>query len=81
MGYFSDKMGGRRALSAAIGMYVIGFAPKTATVVVNAVPRAFDYVLGDSMAKVLLGRIADPTKDGVTILGGTSTGGPLPSRY
>lgn len=107
-GYFSDKMGGRRALSAAIGMgavviplfvyahattapvvygalfmigflifgpvtligiCVIGFAPKTATVVVNAVPRAFGYVFGDSMAKVLLGRIADPTKDGVTILG------------
>ena len=42
---------------------------KTATVVVNAVPRAFGYVFGDSMAKVLLGRIADPTKDGVTVLG------------
>ena len=52
-----------------IGICVIGFAPKTATVVVNAVPRAFGYVFGDSMAKVLLGRIADPTKDGVTILG------------
>lgn len=107
-GYFSDKLGGRRALSAAIGialvtipiwMYsqattvgmvyvslffigflifgpvtligicVIGFAPKNATVVVNAVPRAFGYVFGDSMAKVLLGRIADPTKDGVEIFG------------
>ena len=107
-GYFSDKMGGRRALSAAIGMClvvvpifiyshattpgvvyaalffigflifgpvtligicVIGFAPKSATVVVNAVPRAFGYVFGDSLAKVLIGRIADPTKDGVTILG------------
>ena len=37
--------------------------------VVNAVPRAFGYVFGDSLAKVLIGRIADPTKDGVTILG------------
>ena len=33
-----------------IGICVIGFAPKTATVVVNAVPRAFGYVFGDSMA-------------------------------
>lgn len=112
-GYASDKMGGRRALAAAIGialviipiwMYsqattltlvyvslfligflifgpvtligicVIGFAPKTATVVVNAVPRAFGYVFGDSMAKVLLGRIADPTKDGVHVLGHTLHG-------
>ncbi|MCR2052435.1 hexose-6-phosphate:phosphate antiporter [Actinomyces bowdenii] len=112
-GYASDRMGGRRALAAAIGIAlviipiwvysqattptvvyvslfligflifgpvtligicVIGFAPKTATVVVNAVPRAFGYVFGDSMAKVLLGRIADPTKDGVTILGHTLHG-------
>ena len=57
-----------------IGICVIGFAPKTATVVVNAVPRAFGYVFGDSMAKVLLGRIADPTKDGVHILGHTLHG-------
>ncbi|WP_216378844.1 hexose-6-phosphate:phosphate antiporter [Arcanobacterium phocae] len=107
-GYFSDKLGGRRALTAAIGIAlvilpiwiysqattapvvygalffigflifgpvtligicVIGFAPKNATVVVNAVPRAFGYVFGDSMAKVLLGRIADPQKEGLTILG------------
>lgn len=112
-GYASDRMGGRRALAAAIGIAlviipiwlysqattptlvyvslfligflifgpvtligicVIGFAPKTATVVVNAVPRAFGYVFGDSMAKVLLGRIADPTKDGVHILGHTLHG-------
>lgn len=107
-GYFSDKLGGRRALSAAIGIAlvtipiwvysnatsvaavyvslffigflifgpvtligicVIGFAPKNATVVVNAVPRAFAYVFGDSMAKVLLGRIVDPTKQGISIFG------------
>lgn len=107
-GYFSDKIGGRRGLAAAIGMgaaiipvliyanatsvavvyvslgligflifgpvtligiAVIGFAPKTATVVVNAVPRAFGYIFGDSMAKIFLGRIADPTKDGVDVLG------------
>ena len=37
-----------------IGICVIGFAPKMATVVVNAVSRAFGYVFGDSMAKVLL---------------------------
>lgn len=112
-GYFSDKLGGRRGLSAAIGMglviipvlmyatatsvavvyvslfligflifgpvtligiCVIGFAPKTATVVVNAVPRAFGYVFGDSMAKVFLGRIADPSKDGLEILGFTLHG-------
>ncbi|MDO4664843.1 MAG: hexose-6-phosphate:phosphate antiporter [Actinomycetaceae bacterium] len=107
-GYFSDKLGGRRALAAAIGIglvtipisiysaattvpvvygalfcigflifgpvtligiCVIGFAPKNATVVVNAVPRAFGYVFGDSMAKVLLGRIADPKKDGISLFG------------
>lgn len=107
-GYFSDKLGGRRAFTAAIGIAlvifpiwlysyattpvvvysalffigflifgpvtligicVIGFAPKNATVVVNAVPRAFGYVFGDSMAKVLLGRIADPQKDGLTLFG------------
>ena len=48
---------------------MIGFAPKTATVVVNAVPRAFGYIFGDSMAKVMLGYIADPEKDGLNILG------------
>lgn len=112
-GFFSDKLGGRRALTAAIGIAaviipiliysqatsttvvygalfaigflifgpvtligicVIGFAPKTATVVVNAVPRAFGYVFGDSMAKVLLGRIADPTKEGLNIFGITLHG-------
>ena len=52
-----------------IGICVIGFAPKTATVVVNAVPRAFGYIFGDSMAKVMLGYIADPEKDGLNILG------------
>lgn len=107
-GFFSDKLGGRRALAAAIGLgsviapiyvysqattptvvyialfligflifgpvtligiCVIGFAPKSATVVVNAVPRAFGYIFGDSMAKVLLGRIADPEKEGLMIFG------------
>ncbi|MCT2972990.1 hexose-6-phosphate:phosphate antiporter [Propionibacterium freudenreichii] len=107
-GFFSDRLGGRRALTAAIGLAlvvvpifvyahattptvvyaalffigflifgpvtligisVIGFAPKTATVVVNAVPRAFGYVFGDSIAKVLLGRIADPKKQGLEIFG------------
>lgn len=107
-GYVSDKLGGRRSLTAAIGLgavilpvmvyaqattpviayialffigflifgpvtligiAVIGFAPKTATVVVNAVPRAFGYVFGDSIAKVFLGRIADPTKNGIDIFG------------
>lgn len=107
-GFFSDLLGGRRGLTAAIGLgaviipiwiyshatsvflvyvslfligflifgpvtligiCVIGFAPKNATVVVNAVPRAFGYIFGDSMAKVLLGRIADPKKDGLEIFG------------
>lgn len=107
-GYFSDRLGGRRALAASIGIglvifpiwiystattvpvvyaslffigflifgpvtligiCVIGFAPKNATVVTNAVPRAFGYVFGDSMAKVLLGRIADPEKEGLEIFG------------
>lgn len=57
-----------------IGICVIGFAPKSATVVVNAVPRAFGYVFGDSMAKVFLGRIADPTKEGLVIFGQTLHG-------
>lgn len=52
-----------------IGICVIGFAPKTATVVVNAVPRAFGYIFGDSMAKVMRGYIADPKKKGINILG------------
>ncbi|WP_244263222.1 hexose-6-phosphate:phosphate antiporter [Winkia neuii] len=112
-GYFSDKLGGRRALAGSIGIglvilpiwvyslatsvvvvyvalffigflifgpvtligiCVIGFAPKNATVVVNAVPRAFGYIFGDSMAKVLLGRIADPEKSGLNILGYTLHG-------
>lgn len=112
-GYFSDRLGGRRALAAAIGLgaviapvmvyaqattvpvvyaalffigflifgpvtligiCVIGFAPKTATVVVNAVPRAFGYVFGDSLAKVFLGRIADPDKSGLNIFGVTLHG-------
>lgn len=107
-GYVSDRLGGRRALTAAIclvlviapvlvyahattpavvypalffigflifgpvtliGISVIGFAPKSATVVVNAVPRAFGYVFGDSLAKVLLGRIADPEKEGLHLFG------------
>lgn len=33
------------------------------SLVINAVPRAFGYVFGGSMAMVLLGHIADPTKD------------------
>lgn len=112
-GYFSDLMGGRRAVAASIGLgavivpilvyaqattvpvvyaslffigflifgpvtligiCVIGFAPKSATVVVNAVPRAFGYVFGDSIAKVLLGRIADPEKDGLVLFGYTLHG-------
>lgn len=107
-GYFSDLLGGRRAMAASIGIglviipiwvysiattvpvvyislffigflifgpvtligiCVIGFAPKNATVVTNAVPRAFGYVFGDSMAKVLLGGIADPEKDGLNVFG------------
>ena len=42
---------------------IIGFAPKTATVVVNAVSRAFGYVFGDSMAKVSFAMIpASPNR-------------------
>ena len=112
-GYFSDKMGGRRAVAAFIGLAlvivpvvvyshatsvpvvygslffigflifgpvtllgisVMGFAPKVATAVVTAVPRAFGYIFGDSIAKVLLGRIADPTKEGLVVFGHTLSG-------
>lgn len=53
----------------SIDVRVVGFAPKAVTVVVNAVPRALGYVFGGSVARVLLSRIADPTKDGVVVLG------------
>ncbi|MDF7666739.1 hexose-6-phosphate:phosphate antiporter [Orbaceae bacterium ESL0727] len=52
-----------------IGISIIGFAPKGATVVINAIPGTFGYIFGDSMAKILISRIADPTKDGLYAFG------------
>lgn len=52
-----------------IGISIIGFAPKGATVVINAIPGTFGYIFGDSMAKILISRIADPAKDGLSFFG------------
>jgi OPA family hexose phosphate transport protein UhpT-like MFS transporter len=52
-----------------IGIALTGFAPKKATAVANGMSGTFGYMFGDSLAKGLLARIADPKQSGVTILG------------
>ncbi|MDO4784381.1 MAG: hexose-6-phosphate:phosphate antiporter [Propionibacteriaceae bacterium] len=52
-----------------IGISIIGFAPKQATTVINAVPGTFGYVFGDSLAKVFIARIADPKSSGLDVFG------------
>lgn len=52
-----------------VGIAVIGFAPKEATTVTSAIPGTFGYIFGDSIAKVLIAKIADPKSNGVTIFG------------
>lgn len=50
-----------------IGVSIVGFAPKQATTVTNGLSGTFGYLFGDSMAKVGLAKIADPTTNGLTI--------------
>ncbi|MBM7617192.1 OPA family hexose phosphate transport protein UhpT-like MFS transporter [Weissella uvarum] len=52
-----------------IGVSVIGFVPKAAASVTNGIVGTFAYLFGDSMAKVGLGLIADPSKQGINFLG------------
>lgn len=57
-----------------IGVSVIGFVPKAAASVTNGIVGTFAYLFGDSLAKVGLGMIADPTGSGLTVLGRTFHG-------
>ena len=57
-----------------IGVALTGFAPKKATAVSNGMSGTFGYLFGDSLAKGLLARIADPQSGGVTLLGYTLHG-------
>jgi len=57
-----------------IGVSVIGFVPKNAASVTNGIVGTFAYLFGDSLAKVGLGMIADPTGSGLNILGHTLHG-------
>lgn len=52
-----------------IGISVVEFVPKNALAVTNGLTGTFAYLFGDSIAKVLLGYIADPKKDGVHLFG------------
>lgn len=52
-----------------INLSMLGFVPKKATVVSGGLLGAFAYLFGDSMAKILLAKISDPSKDGVNFFG------------
>lgn len=60
--------------TSLIGIAVIDFAPKQATTVVSAIPGTFGYIFGDSMAKVMIARIADPELEGLKLFGATLHG-------
>ncbi|MCW0038810.1 hypothetical protein OIO03_25320 [Acinetobacter baumannii] len=51
-----------------------GFVPKNAISVANGMTCSFAYLFGDSMAKVGLAAIADPTRNGLNIFGYTLSG-------
>lgn len=57
-----------------IGVSVIGFVPKAAASVTNGIVGTFAYLFGDSLAKVGVGMIADPTGNGLTMFGRTFHG-------
>ena len=57
-----------------IGVSLVGFVPKKAVSVTNGMTGTFGYLFGDSMAKVGLAAIADPEKNGLSILGHTLHG-------
>ena len=52
-----------------IGVSLVGFAPKKAIAVANGLSGTFGYLFGDSTAKVMLAKIADPKSSGVNIGG------------
>jgi len=52
-----------------IGVSVVGFVPKQALSVSNGLTGTFAYLFGDSLAKVGLGYIADPTAKGLHVFG------------
>ncbi|MDA1477915.1 hexose-6-phosphate:phosphate antiporter [Bacillus changyiensis] len=57
-----------------IGVSTVGFVPKKAITVTNGLSGTFGYLFGDSMAKVGLAQIADPTTKGLTVAGVTLHG-------
>ncbi|MBT2667839.1 hexose-6-phosphate:phosphate antiporter [Bacillus sp. ISL-4] len=57
-----------------IAVSIVGFAPKKATTVTNGLSGTFGYLFGDSIAKVGLAKIADPTTSGLTVAGLTLHG-------
>lgn len=52
-----------------ITISLVGFAPKNAVSVTTGMSGTFAYLIGDSIAKVALARIADPTKSGLNLFG------------
>lgn len=52
-----------------IGISLVGFAPKRSIAVANGLSGTFGYLFGDSTAKVILAKIADPKSSGVNIAG------------
>lgn len=83
--YVCDFMKGQSALLSMILVFVMGFvifgpillssvsvvrlATRGAVTVTSALLGTFGYIFGDSLAKVLIARIADPQKDGFNFLG------------
>ncbi|MCY6369374.1 hexose-6-phosphate:phosphate antiporter [Clostridium ganghwense] len=50
-----------------IGISLVGFTPKKSIAVANGLSGTFGYLFGDSTAKVLLAKIADPKAGGINI--------------
>ncbi|WP_246577983.1 MFS transporter [Clostridium psychrophilum] len=50
-----------------IGISLVGFAPKKSIAVVNGLSGTFGYLFGDSTAKVVLAKIADPKSAGISV--------------
>lgn len=57
-----------------VGVSLTGFTPKKATAVTNGLSGTFGYLLGDSIAKVGLARIADSRQPGLSLFGQTLHG-------
>ncbi|SHJ07584.1 MFS transporter, OPA family, hexose phosphate transport protein UhpT [Clostridium cavendishii DSM 21758] len=52
-----------------IGISLVGFTPKRSIAVANGLSGTFGYLFGDSTAKVILAKIADPKSSGVSVVG------------